>query len=224
MRRLAGGPWAGCWRRRRASGGHRTPEVIAQVGESHTGVFLRDILGSAGGGATPECGAAGPFSNRGRNNPSNAITISGAREHNLKNLSIDIPREKIVVVTGLSGSGKSTLAFDILFAEGQRRFLDSMSAYARQFVDQLRKTRRGFYRGAASQRRHRATRDPRRRKIDRGHRHGGLSFPAPPGSPSWVSNIARTVAFRSGGKPSRPLPPWFSEWPRAARSRFLRLW
>ena len=68
-----------------------------------------------------------------------AIGIHGAREHNLKNISVNIPRDQMVVVTGLSGSGKSTLAFDILFAEGQRRFLDSMSPYARQFVEQLEK-------------------------------------------------------------------------------------
>src|SRR6266404_2219856 len=66
-----------------------------------------------------------------------AITIYGAREHNLKNLSLSIPRNRFVVVTGVSGSGKSTLAFDLLFAEGQRRFLDSMNLYARQFVEQL---------------------------------------------------------------------------------------
>ena len=67
------------------------------------------------------------------------IALHGARHHNLKNISLNIPRDQFVVISGLSGSGKSTLAFDILFAEGQRRFLDSMSAYARQFADQLEK-------------------------------------------------------------------------------------
>ena len=66
-----------------------------------------------------------------------AIAIHGAREHNLKNVSLAVPRGQFVVVTGVSGSGKSTLAFDLLFAEGQRRFLDSMNVYARQFVEQL---------------------------------------------------------------------------------------
>ncbi len=74
----------------------------------------------------------------GRRMPS-TVRVRGAREHNLKNISLDIPRESMVIITGLSGSGKSTLAFDILFAEGQRRFLDSMSPYARQFVEQLEK-------------------------------------------------------------------------------------
>jgi excinuclease ABC subunit A len=67
----------------------------------------------------------------------NAICIHGAREHNLKNLSLTIPRDQFVVITGVSGSGKSTLAFDLLFNEGQRRFLDSMNVYARQFVEQM---------------------------------------------------------------------------------------
>ena len=68
---------------------------------------------------------------------SDGICIHGARHHNLKNFSLAIPRGKFVVVTGVSGSGKSTLAFDLIFAEGQRRFLDAMNAYARQFVEQM---------------------------------------------------------------------------------------
>jgi excinuclease ABC subunit A len=68
---------------------------------------------------------------------SDAIRILGAREHNLKNLAVEVPRGRFVVITGVSGSGKSTLAFDLLFAEGQRRFLDSMNTYARQFVERL---------------------------------------------------------------------------------------
>src|SRR5580692_1270072 len=71
------------------------------------------------------------------NTETEVIAIHGAREHNLKNISLTIPRHQFVVVTGVSGSGKSTLAFDLLFAEGQRRFLDSMNLYARQFVEQL---------------------------------------------------------------------------------------
>ena len=67
------------------------------------------------------------------------IRIRGAREHNLKNIDLDIPREKLVVITGLSGSGKSSLAFDTIFAEGQRRYVESLSAYARQFLGMLEK-------------------------------------------------------------------------------------
>src|SRR5512138_3454676 len=67
------------------------------------------------------------------------IRIVGARQHNLKNLTLTIPRDKLVVMTGLSGSGKSSLAFDTLFAEGQRKYVESLSAYARQFLDQLQK-------------------------------------------------------------------------------------
>ena len=67
------------------------------------------------------------------------IEVRGARTHNLKNISLDIPREKLVVITGLSGSGKSSLAFDTLYAEGQRRYVESLSAYARQFLSLMEK-------------------------------------------------------------------------------------
>ncbi|MCW8849319.1 MAG: excinuclease ABC subunit UvrA, partial [Melioribacteraceae bacterium] len=67
------------------------------------------------------------------------IIIKGAREHNLKNIDLEIPRNALTVITGLSGSGKSSLAFDTIYAEGQRRYIESLSAYARQFLGQLEK-------------------------------------------------------------------------------------
>src|SRR3954465_2281699 len=79
--------------------------------------------------------------------PAQVIKISGARQHNLKNLQVEIPREKLVVITGLSGSGKSSLAFDTLYAEGQRRYVESLSAYARQFLDQMEKPDVDFIEG-----------------------------------------------------------------------------
>ena len=70
---------------------------------------------------------------------SKTISIQGAREHNLKNISLHIPREKLTIITGLSGSGKSSLAFDTIYAEGQRRYVESLSAYARQFLQMMQK-------------------------------------------------------------------------------------
>ena len=67
------------------------------------------------------------------------IIVKGARQHNLKNITVEIPRDKLVVITGLSGSGKSSLAFDTIYAEGQRRYVESLSAYARQFLGQMDK-------------------------------------------------------------------------------------
>jgi excinuclease ABC subunit A len=75
------------------------------------------------------------------------IRIGGAREHNLKNLTLNIPRDKLVVITGLSGSGKSSLAFDTIYAEGQRKYVESLSAYARQFLDQMQKPEVDFIEG-----------------------------------------------------------------------------
>ncbi|MEA3210115.1 MAG: excinuclease subunit [Chthoniobacter sp.] len=122
-----------------------TPEQVAAVEQSHTGRFLRHALRGAAVNGAPKM-VNGEELARVAEEPPHvihqapcAISVHGAREHNLKNLSLVIPRDQMVIITGLSGSGKSTLAFDILFAEGQRRFLDSMSPYARQFVEQLEK-------------------------------------------------------------------------------------
>lgn len=67
------------------------------------------------------------------------IIVRGAKEHNLKNVNVEIPRNKLVVITGLSGSGKSSLAFDTIYAEGQRRYVESLSSYARMFLGQMDK-------------------------------------------------------------------------------------
>lgn len=69
----------------------------------------------------------------------NKIIIRGAKEHNLKNIDLELPRDKFIVITGLSGSGKSSLAFDTIYAEGQRRYVESLSSYARQFLGQMEK-------------------------------------------------------------------------------------
>jgi excinuclease ABC subunit A len=114
-----------------------TPETVAQCPASHTGRFLSDALRGEAVGRTREEPPPASARNSSLLGHGQMIALHGAREHNLKNLSLEIPRDQFVVITGLSGSGKSTLAFDILFAEGQRRFLDSMSPYARQFAEQL---------------------------------------------------------------------------------------
>jgi excinuclease ABC subunit A len=113
-----------------------TPEQIAAVESSHTGVYLRPYLRSEK--SSPFAPALATSSKvqtfKGSRPEDNAIVIVGAKEHNLKNISLNIPRDRFVVITGLSGSGKSSLAFDIIYAEGQRRYIDSLSAYARQFL------------------------------------------------------------------------------------------
>ena len=117
------------------SGGGRVvatgrPRAVARRRRSHTGAALRAHFAEREPGAAPL--AAAPARARSRGN--GAIAIRNAREHNLDGADIDIPRDRFTVITGVSGSGKSTVAFDILFAEGQRRYLESLNAYARQFV------------------------------------------------------------------------------------------
>ena len=114
-----------------------TPEDVSQCAQSYTGQFLRRYLQGDAAEAyrlvQPPAAPALAATNH------HAIAISGAREHNLKNIEVQIPRDQFVVVTGLSGSGKSTLAFDIVFAEGQRRYMESLSAYVRQFLQPFSK-------------------------------------------------------------------------------------
>jgi len=113
-----------------------TPEEIAVHPDSYTGKFLREAL--RGSGRTKPGGEAKPEAGSAAIRPG-MISLTGAREHNLKNLTLSIPRQKLVAFTGVSGSGKSTLAFDILFAEGQRRYLESFAPYARHYVKVLEK-------------------------------------------------------------------------------------
>src|SRR5690349_22207781 len=80
-----------------------------------------------------------PSDRTSRTGPRTTIAVRGARVHNLKNISLEIPRDSLVVVTGLSGSGKSSLAFDTIYAEGQRRYMESLSTYAKRFVNQVTK-------------------------------------------------------------------------------------
>ena len=81
--------------------------------------------------------------------PRNFIIIKGARVHNLKNIDVAIPRNKLIVITGLSGSGKSSLAFDTLFAEGQRMYVESLSSYARQFLGRMEKPEVDYIKGVS---------------------------------------------------------------------------
>ncbi|MFH0845318.1 MAG: excinuclease ABC subunit UvrA, partial [Pseudomonadota bacterium] len=108
------------------------PEAVAGNPASHTGRFLRQALSAKDRLRTPRPLPLAPVKKAG-----GAILVRGASEHNLRNLTVSIPRQKLVVITGVSGSGKSTLAYDILFAEGQRRYLECLAPYVRQYVKVL---------------------------------------------------------------------------------------
>ena len=122
-----------------------TPEAVARVKRSHTGRYLARVLREAKRGQKAKSKAqssklkAQRVKPKKSPNPNSAICVVGAKEHNLQDISLDIPRDEMIVVTGLSGSGKSTLVFDIVYAEGQRRYIDSLSSYSRQFIKVLAK-------------------------------------------------------------------------------------
>ena len=108
------------------------------------------------------------------------IAIRGAREHNLKNVDVEIPRDRLVVFTGLSGSGKSSLAFDTIYAEGQRRYVESLSAYARQFLEMMQKPDLDQIDGLCRRRSRSSRRPPRGSALDGRHRHRDLRLHAAP--------------------------------------------
>lgn len=114
-----------------------TPEEVAASGVGYTSRYLAEALHQEGASSQAEELVEDATAAVESGMPEGVIALRGARHHQLKNIDVDIPRREMTVVTGLSGSGKSTLAFDIIFAEGQKRFMDVMSPYARQFTDQM---------------------------------------------------------------------------------------
>ncbi len=124
------------------------------------------------------------------------IRIRGARTHNLKNIDLDLPRDRLIVITGLSGSGKSSLAFDTIYAEGQRRYVESLSAYARQFLSMMEKPDVDHIEGLSPGDFDRTEIDLAQSALHRRHDYRGLRLPAPAVSRAWVRRVVPTTAFR----------------------------
>ena len=110
--------------------------------------------------------------------PITHISVRGARQHNLRDINVRIPRNTLTVVTGLSGSGKSSLAFDTIYAEGQRRYVETLSAYARQFLDQIERPDVDSIEGLQPGHLHRAEDHQPQSALHRGHHHRDLRLPA----------------------------------------------
>ena len=137
------------------------------------------------------------------------IIIAGAREHNLKDISLSLPRDKFIVITGLSGSGKSSLAFDTIYAEGQRRYVESLSAYARQFLGQMNKPDVDSIEGSVAGHLHRPEDHLAQPALHRGHGHRGLRLPAAalrPHRPSALLDLRPAHRGAEQGADRRPDP------------------
>jgi excinuclease ABC subunit A len=116
-----------------------TPEQVAECDRSYTGQALRPVLHPDERPAPAKPARNGKAKRHAETEPLKTLTVQGAQQHNLKNITVELPREKMTVFSGPSGSGKSSLALDTIYAEGQRRYIESLSAYARQFLGQMQK-------------------------------------------------------------------------------------
>ena len=160
-----------------------------------------------------------PRPNQRRTAVADRLIIRGAREHNLRDVNLDLPRDALIVFTGLSGSGKSSLAFDTIFAEGQRRYVESLSAYARQFLGPDGQARRRLHRGPVARRsrstrsRPRATRARPSARSPRSTTTCGCSSPGP------ASRTARSAASRSAADAAADRRPGAGDATRAPGSR-----
>ena len=153
------------------------------------------------------------------------LIIRGAREHNLKDVSLDLPRDSLIVFTGLSGSGKSSLAFDTIFAEGQRRYVESLSAYARQFLGQMDKPDVDFIEGLSPGGVDRPEVHVQEPPLHRRHHHRGLRLPPaalrprrPPALPDLrrADRAADAAADRRPGAGASTRAPGSRCWPRSS--------
>ncbi len=138
---------------------------------------------------TPDTAAPAPAREAG------AIVIRGARQNNLKNLTLELPLNELIVVTGVSGSGKSSLVFDTLYAEGQRRYVETFSPYARQFLDRMDKPQVDAHRGHSAGDRHRPDQPGAHLALDRGHDDGAER---PPEAPVRARRAALLPRLRRG--------------------------
>ena len=183
-----------------------TPEQVAEVAESHTGEALRRVFARKAGVPKKARGSkkAGKNGRASSEDGLAAISVRGARQHNLKGIDLDIPRHQMTVCSGPSGSGKSSLAIDTLYAEGQRRYVESLSSYARQFLAPLPKPKAEQDQRPLAGRLHRAEDDEQEPALDRRHGHRDLRLPAHPHGPARPAALPELRDARSArSRPTR---------------------